>query len=60
MGFAAAAAVVVDVDVACAFGVLAKAALTRDEEKLRDEVRDELVSNWRAPLLAGIAAILFR
>ena len=55
-GFAA----VVVVDVAWAFGVLVKAALMRDEEKLRDDGRDELVSSRRAPLLAGVAAILSR
>lgn len=55
-GFAA----VVVVDVAWAFGVLVKAALMRDEEKLRYVVRDELMSSWKAPLLAGVAAILSR
>lgn len=46
--------------VAWALGVLAKAAQTRDEEKLRYDVRDELVSSWKALLLAGVAAIVLR
>lgn len=39
------AAVVVVVEVAWDFGVVAKAALMRDEEKLRYDVRDEVVSS---------------
>jgi hypothetical protein len=62
-GFAVAEGFAVEeaaVDVACALGALANAALMRDEEKLRYDWRDELVSSSRAPLLAGAAAILSR
>lgn len=54
------AAVAVVVDVAWVLGVLAKAALMGEAEKLRNDMRDELVSNWRAFLLAGMAAIVLR
>lgn len=55
-GFAAA---VVVVDAACALGGLAQAAQMLEDEKLRYDVREEL-SSWKAPLRAGVAAIVWK
>lgn len=53
------AAVVVVVDAACALGGLAQAAQMLEDEKLRYDVREEL-SSWKAPLRAGVAAIMWK